>query len=462
MSLLRGTSRKGCFGLNCNGNYKLEGLFFALLSLWVLALPAYAKYGGGSGTAGDPYLINTAEQMNAVGTDANDWDKHFKLTADINLGIYTGEEFNIIGNTTTNFTGVFNGNFHTISNFTYTSAGTNNVGIFGVSGGSYDMEIRDLGLDNPNVNAGTGNNVGALIGQLLSEGYVLYCSVAGGSISGNNNVGGIMGYGNQYARIYNSCSTAGVSGTDCVGGLMGKSTDRGRIYECYSAGSVSGTTNTGGLLGLEDGTVYSNGTVLDSFWDTEASDQETSAGGGTPKNTAEMQNVTTFLNAGWDFVGYTTNGVSDIWAEPAGGGYPVFWWQLSPLPPLPSFSGGSGTIVDPYQISTPAQLNSLGYNPRLMLAHFKLTANIDLTGVDLWPIGYYRYPFTGTFGGNDHTISNFTYNVPGSYSAGIFSTIDGPNAVVKDLGIIDPDIVVAGNAGALACGLYNGSITRCY
>ncbi|MHC4500563.1 MAG: GLUG motif-containing protein, partial [Planctomycetota bacterium] len=155
-------------------------------------------------------------------------------------------------------------------------------------------------------------------------------------------------------------------------------------------------------------------------------------------------------------------GVGDIWAEPAGGGYPVFWWQLSPLPPLPSFSGGSGTFGDPYLISTPAQLNSLGYNPRLMEAHFKLTSNIDLAGVDLWMIGHYRYPFTGTFDGNDHTISNFTYNVPESYSAGIFSAIDGPNAVVKDLGIIDPDIVVFGNAGALACGLYNGTISNCY
>ncbi|MHC4336998.1 MAG: GLUG motif-containing protein, partial [Planctomycetota bacterium] len=103
----------------------------------------------------------------------------------------------------------------------------------------------------------------------------------------------------------------------------------------------------------------------------------------------------------------------------------------------------------------------IGGNPRLMLAHFKLTDNIDLTGVDLWPIGY-RYPFTGTFDGNDHTISDFTYNVPGSYSAGIFGAIDGPNAVVKDLGITDPDIVVSGNAGALACAMYNGTISNCY
>jgi len=35
--------------------------------------PAEAQYGGGSGTAEEQYLICTAEQMNAIGADENDW-----------------------------------------------------------------------------------------------------------------------------------------------------------------------------------------------------------------------------------------------------------------------------------------------------------------------------------------------------------------------------------------------------
>jgi hypothetical protein len=46
---------------------------------------AYAKYGGGTGEPNDPYLICTAEQMNTIGAEPNDWDKHFKLIADIDL-----------------------------------------------------------------------------------------------------------------------------------------------------------------------------------------------------------------------------------------------------------------------------------------------------------------------------------------------------------------------------------------
>lgn len=38
-----------------------------------------------------------------------------------------------------------------------------------------------------------------------------------------------------------------------------------------------------------------------SFWDVETSDCNTSAGG-TGKTTAEMQTISTFTDAGWDFV----------------------------------------------------------------------------------------------------------------------------------------------------------------
>jgi len=99
-----------------------------------------------------------------------------------------------------------------------------------------------------------------------------------------------------------------------------------------------------------------------------------------------MQNPNTFMDAGWDFVG-APDGPHDIWAEPEGGGYPILWRQLSPPPELPTFSDGTGEPDDPYLVSTAADLNSIGHNPRLMRAHFKLTNNIDLAGIDFYIIG---------------------------------------------------------------------------
>ena len=72
------------------------------LSAWTQA----ATYGGGSGTAEDPYQIWTPEQMNTIGLNSADWDKHFKLMADIDMSVYTGTQYNIIGTAwNTPFTG---------------------------------------------------------------------------------------------------------------------------------------------------------------------------------------------------------------------------------------------------------------------------------------------------------------------------------------------------------------------
>ncbi len=53
--------------------------------MFVFRLEATArrKYACGTGEPSDPYLIYTPKQMNAIGAEPNDWDKHFKLMADI-------------------------------------------------------------------------------------------------------------------------------------------------------------------------------------------------------------------------------------------------------------------------------------------------------------------------------------------------------------------------------------------
>ncbi|MHC4133225.1 MAG: DUF5050 domain-containing protein, partial [Planctomycetota bacterium] len=67
-----------------------------LLLLFLTSL-SYAQYGGGTGEPNDPYQIWTAEQMNQIGLHPEDWDKHFTLEADIDLSGYPSEQFNIIG-----------------------------------------------------------------------------------------------------------------------------------------------------------------------------------------------------------------------------------------------------------------------------------------------------------------------------------------------------------------------------
>jgi len=240
-----------------------------LVMLYFSGLTAQAQYGGGSGATRDPYLIYTTEQMNAIGANPIDWEKHFKLMADIDLGAFKGTDSNIIGYWVTwqdrkHFTGVFDGNGHTISNFSYISTDTDYVGLFGYVDGK-NAQIKDLGLIDPNVDAETRHYVGSLVGY-LKDGTISNCYAEGGGVVGKNCVGGLVGWNEE--AITNCYSTGVVSGDEDVGGLVGR--NGGSITTSYNTGTVSGNNDVGGLVGFSnDGTItncYSTGGVSGN-WD---------------------------------------------------------------------------------------------------------------------------------------------------------------------------------------------------
>ena len=73
-------------------------------------------------------------------------------------------------------------------------------------------EVKNLVLRNPNIHSESNNQVGALAGY-MRNGTIQSCSVIGGSISGR----------------------------DYVGGLVGNTSFAGHIIQCSSQGIVSGT-----------------------------------------------------------------------------------------------------------------------------------------------------------------------------------------------------------------------------
>lgn len=100
--------------------------------------------------------------------------------------------------------------------------------------------------------------------------------------------------------------------------------------------------------------------------------------------------------------------------------------SLAELNTLPTFSGGDGTVDDPYLISTVEDLKVLADTVNNGLAinldkndagignyygyYFKQTADLDLGQIENWePIGYSgTYYFAGNYSGDGHTISNMT------------------------------------------------------
>ncbi len=243
-----------------------------LITIFTLSLPAYAKYGGGSGTAKDSYLIYTAEQMNTIGAEPNDWDKHFRLVADIDLKDFGGSSFNLIGSNSYPFKGVFDGNGHTISNLTYIVTGNEELidddriirfGLFRLINDP-NAVIKDLSLLNPDIRpASTCQkrvwDVGALAGS-LGSGSISNCSIEGGQVQGEKMVGGLVGSNRgTISDCYTTCTVGleeqrslpsidkWMDKREFFGGLVG--INYGEISRCYAVGEISGEGKVGGLVG---------------------------------------------------------------------------------------------------------------------------------------------------------------------------------------------------------------------
>jgi hypothetical protein len=470
-----------------------------LIAVCLLNLPALAQYSGGSGTADDPYQIATAEDLMLLGETPEDYDKHFILTADIDLdpnlpGRKVFDRAVIAADTMdarfifvgTPFTGVFDGNDHTISDLTI--HGRRSLGLFGKL--EAQAEVRNLGLLRLNITGSTyvgglvgendgrittsystgvltGSECGGLVGRNWHLGRIdtsystaavtggggkyfgglvgrnlgnITTSYSTGAVSGSWSVGGLVGGGG--GSIVNSYSTGTASGTGGgpvpvwggVGGLVGDNHNAAIISNCYSTGVVTveggPIGGVGGLLGaynsgVGEGGPATRGHISASFWDIQTSGQ-TESYGGTGLSAAEMQTANTFLDAGWDFVDETMNGPNDVWKIVEGQTYPLLSWQ--------KYGGGMGEPNNPYLIYTAEHLNDLGAEPNDYDKYFKLMADIDLSAYtyDRAVIAadtndatssFEGAPFTGIFDGNDHTISHLTID-GGSY-IGLFGSLIG-------------------------------------
>jgi hypothetical protein len=225
------------------------------------------------------------------------------------------------------------------------------------------------------------------------------------------------------------------------------------IINSYSTGNISGNEYVGGLVGRG-----AAGAAEACFWHIETSGRTTSDGG-EGKTTTEMKTAATFLEAGWDFVDETENGTEDIWKISEGFDYPRLWWEQRIVEPIriSDVLLGTGTVEDPYLIYTAEDLNLIGLAVRYLDKHFKLMADINLSGRTCSTAVIPE--FAGTFNGNGHMITHFT--IVGVTYLGLFGRLES-GAEVRDLGIVDVNITSTSNAGSLVGENSGGSIINCY
>jgi len=219
------------------------------------------------------------------------------------------------------------------------------------------------------------NYVGGLIGYSRGEINRSYSSGnTTGINNGSSYIGGLVGFlftSLSTAKIDNSYSRMNVTGGlvtgEYAGGLVGYNSE-GTINYSYAGGSVSGNNHLGGLVGENICPGYGCENIFNSFYDQNVSGQS-DTGKGTPKATAEMKNVRTFtdvvwsggLNNPWDFVGNPFDDVSnnDFWDIDGiiNDGYPFLAAFAVLSPSLSTYSASSV-----FQISAVAngQITSTG------------------------------------------------------------------------------------------------------
>ncbi|MCD8378473.1 MAG: hypothetical protein LUB59_06775 [Candidatus Gastranaerophilales bacterium] len=201
-----------------------------------------------TGESGAPegYIpIYTAEQLMNIDLDGN-----YILMADIDLG---GAEWTPIGSYSNPFTGTFDGNGHTISNYTI-STENNGSGLFGCTDGA---TITNVIIENAIISS-TGEDAGALIGCAYDT-TVSNCVVSS-SVSGQSYVGGAIGCAigctitncssssNVSASGSYNSSTNTITSDGFAGGFAGYVSNC-TIDNCSSSGTVSALTYAGGLAG---------------------------------------------------------------------------------------------------------------------------------------------------------------------------------------------------------------------
>lgn len=224
-------------------SYKL--LFIQVLVFFSFLSPAFGQYAGGTGSAQDPYQIQTWEQLSKVNQKPN---AYFIQIAELNAmapgyEVLAGPQANSGKGwiPVSNFRGRFSGNGFSIKDLYINQPMLGNLGLFSNVSNS---ELSQIQLRNVRIKGN--NNVGALIGVAVNV-KINSCSFTG-VVNGKTYVGGLVGtLGNSF--ISDSYSLGEVSGEKAVGGLVGNAyqTD---VKRSFSTGSVSGESEVGGLIGL--------------------------------------------------------------------------------------------------------------------------------------------------------------------------------------------------------------------
>lgn len=419
----------------------------------------------GTGTAEDPYLITSEEDLIAFRTlaeadaAANETDKTSNLCAKITNDIQLTASWSPIMPPTSNnykFIGTIDGDGHTISNIKQGRADV--MGLVGEGGGG--ITFKNLTLQGEYVGV---NSTGGFLGRVRGGGATFINCVNKVNISGTTSLGGFIGLDGTNKNVFEGCANYGnITATNGnASGFISTQGDYNAKYtNCANYGNISSTANeTAGISNkgtfincIGYGTVTSTGSAalpIFNGWDSNvkktncyylegiAHHESVTTTSGTKKTAAEFASgeVAYLLN------GSSSEAENVKWGQKIGeDNYPVY----GKVDYIVYNNGGEyanskfdGTEESPYQISTEAGLiafrKKVEDNAKANGNVSKLCAklNDDITLTSPWErLGGGSLEYAGTFDGNGHTI---TFSKSGRADVMGFVGEGGDGLAIKNL-----------------------------
>lgn len=443
-----------------SGSLKFSGTASLDLSGHTLTFTAPAETSVSFGSDGSYYVLHAGIVVSGTMTLTDSSEDH-RGTLDVrgtgNTGVLVTQNanFTMEGGTITNSTPDNNGGYG-LAVFDATATmtggkitGEKSCGVWTTDAATYNMPrsftmsgsavISDCGggVDGAGYGGGVRIDAGTFT---MSGGTITNCAA--------NKGGGVYFCGDTFTM-------SGGSITYCEADKGGGVYIRSSTFNLSGGGITNCSARNGGGVCLESSSaqfLMSGGEITNCM----ATEEGAGYGGGVLMSNGR------FTMKGGEISGCTANEGNSIYLAEAGSSSPTFTQSGGTIAGTASLvyqlngttyrMEGLGTPAYPYQIENGNQLlvfqsivNGTDTQAANPAACAELTDNIDMSSIaNFAPIGTETAPYTGTFNGNNHSISGLS--VSGSNYVGLFGYVNG--ATIQSINLCDSQIT-ATNAGGI-------------
>ncbi len=353
-------------------------------------------------------------------------------------------------------------------------------------------------------------HVGGLVGEAddfieISNSYAL------GNVTGNVNIGGLIGCLNNFSYVSDSYAVGNVAGNDYVGGLLGRGTSNYAQGSFWNTEASEQTTNSLGI-GKTTSQMQDITTYLNENWNFEeiwSIHPEVNSGypflisnyisdvsiNNYAYNISLNPTISFTINP--EFYHYelyfasnpnpetaiipfnsTSNPVNYTFTDSLDY-FTDYYWTLVLYDADNEISildftfktrpdmDGLGTEDNPYLISSLNDLVMISSDTYFWDKHLLQTTNIDASETTemnqqngFSPIGNDDQPFTGSYDGQNYSISNLYISRPSTSYVALFGYTN--SATISNLGIADADIVGDNYVGLLTAYASSTTLSKSY